>query len=306
MDDLFRAFDDRAKVILDRLSHADWDLLVGVIESTDRVQHMMWRLLDPKHPAYDPAIAAKFGDSIERVYRRADQFVGQVLDVVPPGTTIMIVSDHGFHAWRKAVNLNTWLVEQGYMALKGDKDTADKKLADLFGGGEFWENVDWSKTRAYAMGLGQIYFNLRGREAQGIVSPGAESQALAEELKQKLLTALVDPDTGEHIVSNVYKRDDVFHGEYLGNAPDLQLGFADGYRVSWQTTLGQVGKGIVYPNTEKWSGDHCGFDYQTTSGILVSSKPITGADPSIIDIAPTVLKFLGVGIPANIDGKPLF
>jgi len=305
MDDLFRAFDDRANVILNRLQSANWDLVVGVIESTDRVQHMMFRLIDPTHPAYDAALAEKFGDSIERVYKRADQFVGQVMDVVPPGTTIMIVSDHGFHSWRKAVNLNTWLVQQGYMAIRGDEEAKDKKLSDLFGGGEFWENVDWSRTKAYSMGLGQIYFNLRGREGQGIVSPGAESSALADQIKGKLLT-LADPDTGQRIVRNVYKRDDVYSGEFLGNAPDLQIGFEDGYRVSWQTTLGGSPQGIVYPNTQKWSGDHCGFDYQTTAGVFVSSRPMTASNPRVIDIAPTVLKFLGVAIPGTIDGKPLF
>jgi predicted AlkP superfamily phosphohydrolase/phosphomutase len=306
MDDLFRAFDDRANVILDRLGNADWDLLVGVIESTDRVQHMMFRLIDPTHPAFDPALAEKFGDSIERVYKRADQFVGQVLDIVPPDTTIMIVSDHGFHSWRKAVNLNTWLVQNGYMTLKGNAAAPDKKLENLFGGGEFWENVDWTKTRAYSMGLGQIYFNLRGREGEGIVSPGAEYGALADEIKGKLLASLVDPDNGTHIVRNVYKRDDVYSGEFLGNAPDLQLGFEDGYRVSWQTTLGGSPQGILYANTEKWSGDHCGFDYQTTSGIFISNRPISRTNPSVMDIAPTVLKLLGVPIPGTIDGKPLF
>jgi predicted AlkP superfamily phosphohydrolase/phosphomutase len=303
MDDLFRAFDDRANVILDQLAGDNWDLFVGVIESTDRVQHMMFRLLDPAHPAFDPALAEKFGDSIERVYRRADQFVGQVIDILPAGTPIMIVSDHGFHAWRKAVNLNTWLVEQGYMVLQGQ--TKDKKLDDLFGGGEFFEAVDWSKTKAYSMGLGQIYFNLRGREGQGVVSPGAESSALADEIKGKLLTTLVDPETRQHIVRNVYKRDDTYSGEYLGNAPDLQIGFEDGYRVSWQTTLGGAPKGIVYPNKEKWSGDHCGFDYQTTSGIFISSVPIASPNPRIMDIAPTVLQFFGVAIPPTLDGKAL-
>jgi predicted AlkP superfamily phosphohydrolase/phosphomutase len=303
MDDLFRAFDDRANVILDQLAGNNWDLFVGVIESTDRVQHMMFRLLDPAHPAFDPALAEKFGDSIERVYRRADQFVGQVIDILPAGTPIMIVSDHGFHAWRKAVNLNTWLVEQGYMVLQGQ--TKDKKLDDLFGGGEFFESVDWSKTKAYSMGLGQIYFNLRGREGQGVVSPGAESSALADEIKGKLLTTLVDPETKQHIVRNVYKRDDTYSGEYLGNAPDLQIGFEDGYRVSWQTTLGGAPKGIVYPNKEKWSGDHCGFDYQTTSGIFISSVPIASPNPRIMDIAPTVLQFFGVAIPPTLDGKAL-
>ena len=135
MDDLYRAFDDRAQVILDRLDVTQWDLLVGVIESTDRVQHMMYRLIDPPHPMYDAALAAKFGDSIQRVYRRADQFVGEVLELLEPGTPVMIVSDHGFHSWRKAVNLNTWLVQQGYMTLQGQVP-GEKKLDDLFGGGE--------------------------------------------------------------------------------------------------------------------------------------------------------------------------
>jgi predicted AlkP superfamily phosphohydrolase/phosphomutase len=307
MTDLYKAFDDRAQVILNRIDSRDWDVLVGVIESTDRVQHMMWRFMDPRHPMYDATLAAQFGDSIERVYRRADQFVGEVLEHIPPGTPVLIVSDHGFHSWRKAVNLNTWLVQQGYMVLQGQQP-GEKKLDDLFGAGEFWENVDWSRTRAYAMGLGQIYFNLRGREGKGIVSPGAEARQLADELSARLLT-LKDPDDGAPIVRAVYKRDDVYSGEYLGNASELQVGMEDGYRVSWQTTLGGSPQGIVYPNMKKWSGDHGGYDYATTSGVLISSRPVSrgpSEGPSIMDIAPTVLKYFGVPIPGDIDGKPLF
>ncbi len=129
MEDLYKAFDDRAQVILSRIDARNWDLLVGVIESTDRVQHMMWRLLDPAHPMYDAALAQRFGDSIERVYRRADQFVGEVLEKIEPGTTVLIVSDHGFHSWRKAVNLNTWLVQQGYMVLKSQGQQPGEKTA---------------------------------------------------------------------------------------------------------------------------------------------------------------------------------
>jgi predicted AlkP superfamily phosphohydrolase/phosphomutase len=304
MDDLMVAFDDRARVILDRVDAKNWDTLVGVIESTDRVQHMMWRLMDPQHPMYDAALAQQFGDSVERVYRRADQFVGEVVKRIGPDVPVLIVSDHGFHSWRKAVNLDTWLVQQGYLVLNGQQP-GDKKLADLFGGGTFWENVDWSRTRAYAMGIGQIYFNLRGRESKGIVSPGAEASQLADELSAKLLT-LKDPDTGTPIVRAVYKRDDIYRGDYLQNAAELQVGMDEGYRVSWQTTLGGSPQGIVYPNTRKWSADHGGYDYAITSGILVSSRPITTKTPNIMDIAPTVLKYFGVPIPSDIDGKPLF
>ncbi len=306
MEDMYKAFDDRAQVILNRLTAGNWDVLVGVIEATDRVQHMMWRLTDKTSPLYDADLAAKYGDSILRVYRRADNFIGEVLEHLEPGTEVMIVSDHGFHAWNKAVNVNTWLVQQGYMVLKGQGESRDKKLDDLFGGGEFWENVDWSRTRAYAMGLGQIYFNLRGREGQGIVSPGAEYQQLANELVNKLKTDLIDPDTKARIVRNVYKRDDVYSGEFLGNASDLQLGFEDGYRVSWQTAQGGTPKGIVYNNEQKWSGDHGGFDYETTSGVLITGRKITTPKPQIIDIAPTVLQHFGVAVPKGIDGKALW
>ncbi|HEY7501653.1 MAG TPA: alkaline phosphatase family protein [Vicinamibacterales bacterium] len=306
MEDLYKAFDDRAQVILSRIDAGNWDLLVGVIESTDRVQHMMWRLLDRQHPMYDAALAEKFGDAILRVYRRADQFVGEVLERIDPSTTVLIVSDHGFHSWRKAVNLNTWLVQQGYMTLQTQgAQPGEKKLDDLFGGGEFWENVDWSRTRAYAMGLGQIYFNLRGREARGIVSPGAEAKQLADELGAKLLT-MTDPDDGARIVRAVYKRDDVYSGGFLENASELQVGMEDGYRVSWQTTLGGSPQGIVYPNMKKWSGDHGGYDFANTAGVLITNKPISAQAPSIMDIAPTVLKFFGVPVPGEIDGKSLF
>jgi predicted AlkP superfamily phosphohydrolase/phosphomutase len=221
-----------------------------------------------------------------------------------PGTPLLIVSDHGFHSWRKAVNLNTWLVQQGYMVLQGQQP-GEKKLDDLFGGGEFWENVDWSRTRAYAMGIGQIYFNLRGREAHGIVSPGAEAKLLADELAAKLLT-MTDPEDGAPIIRNVYKRDDIYSGEYLDNASELQVGMEEGYRVSWQTTLGGSPPGIVYANMKKWSADHGGYDFATTAGVLITNRRLTSPTPSIMDVAPTVLKYFGLSVPDTLDGKPLF
>jgi len=303
MEDLYRAFDDRAQVILQRIDAKQWDLLVGVIESTDRVQHMMWRLIDPAHPMYDKVLAAKFGDSIERVYRRCDDFVGEVMAKVGPDTPILIVSDHGFHSFRQSVNLNTWLVQEGFMAIQGQQP-GDKKLQDLFGGGTFWENVDWTRTRAYAMGLGQIYLNLKGREGHGVVPPG-DSNAVQDDLVARLLT-MTDPKTGAPMVTAVYKRDDIYKGPFVQNASELQVGLADGYRVSWQSTLGGSPPGIVYPNLKKWSGDHGSYDYKETSGTLISSRPLIVDRTDITDIAPTVLRFFGVPIPGEIDGKPIF
>ncbi len=303
MDDLYRAFDDRAQVILQRLDTRQWDLLVGVIESTDRVQHMMWRLIDPTHPMYDKALAAKYGDSIDRVYRRCDDFVGEVMSRLDATTPILIVSDHGFHSFRQSVNLNTWLVQEGFMAIQG-QPPGEKKLQDLFGGGTFWENVDWTHTRAYSMGLGQIYLNLQGRERHGIVAP-ADSAATQNAIVGRLLE-MTDPKTKARMVDAVYKRDDIYQGPFLANASELQVGFAEGYRVSWQSSLGGSPPGLVYPNMKKWSGDHGSFDYKQTSGTLISSRPPTADHADIMDIAPTVLKYFGLPIPSDIDGKPIF
>ncbi len=303
MDDLFRAFDDRARIILREVESKKWDLLVGVLESTDRVQHMFWRFLDPTHPMYNAADAAKYGDSIQRVYERCDQLVGEVLERVDPGTTVIVLSDHGFHSFRQAVNLNTWLVDNGYIARQGQ--AGDKNLNDLFSGGQFWENVDWSRTKAYSLGLGQIYFNMAGREGHGIVHSGAEYRQLQDEISQKLL-ALRDPANGAQVVSAVYKRDDVFWGPYIANAPDLQVGFADGYRVSWQTSLGGSPPGLLYPNMRKWSGDHCSFDYKTEPGAILSNHKFSRDSAQIVDLGPTVLKYFGLDVPKDMDGKPVF
>ncbi len=304
MEDLDRAFDDRAEVILSRVDARNWDLLVGVIETTDRVQHMMWRLIDPQHPMYDAELARVHGGAIEHMYRRADTFVGEVMSRLEPGTAVMIVSDHGFHSFRWSVNLNTWLVQQGYMALQGQAP-GEKKLDDLFGGGTFWENVDWSRTRAYAMGLGQIYVNLKGREGRGIVNPGAEYDALLTSMTTDLM-AMQDPRNGARVVRNVYKRSDIYQGPYFDDAAELQVGFEAGYRTSWQTTLGGTPPQLIEPNMKKWSGDHGSYDYQITAGVLISNTKPATTTPRIIDIAPTVLKFFGIAIPQDFDGRPLF
>jgi len=303
MYDANKAMDDRERIFFKNLEDDDWDLFVAAIETTDRVSHMMWRLIDPKHPMYDAGLAARYGDSIEKIYRRADDLVGRIEAKLPPGTVYLVMSDHGFHSFRRGVNINTWLVQNGYMVFHGQAGQK-KGLADLFGHGRFWEGVDWTRTRAYAVGLGQIYFNLRGREGQGIVSAGAEYTALQDEIASKLVE-LKDPDTGEAVMRAVYKRDDIYKGEYIQYAPDLQAGFNDGYRVGWQDTLGQIQRTIVENNNRKWSGDHCATATEISGGVLFTNRKISTTSPSIMDLSPTILKLLGVPLPADVDGKPL-
>ncbi len=299
-----RAYDDREKIIFKKLEQDDWDLFVGVIETTDRISHMMWRLIDPTHPMYDAALAAKYGDSIEKIYRRADDTVGRMMAKLPKDAVFMVVSDHGFHSFRRSVNLNTWLVENNYMVFHGQGNERKLTLADLFGRGRFWEGVDWTRTRAYAVGLGQIYFNLRGRESQGVVSPGAEYKALQDEIASKLLK-LTDPEGGGAVLKDVYRRDDVYKGDYLLYAPDLQVGFNDGYRVGWQDTMGGVSRSVVENNNRKWSGDHCATAAEISGGVLFVNRKIAVAKPHIMDVSPTVLKLLDVPLPGDLDGKPI-
>ena len=301
--DADKAFDDREKIIFENLKDDNWDLFVAAIETTDRVSHMFFRLIDPKHPMYDKDLAAKYGDAIEKVYRRADALVGKIQEKLPKNTTFMVMSDHGFHTFRRGVNLNTWLVQHGYMVFDGQQ-SPKKGLDDLFGRGQFWEGVDWSRTRAYAVGLGQIYFNLKGRESRGIVSPGAEYDALQKEIGEALAKE-VDPDDKAQIFRAVYKRDDIYKGEYLRNAPDLQVGFNDGYRVGWQDTMGGVQRTFVENNNRKWSGDHCATATEISGGVFFSSRKVANEAPHIMDLAPTILELLGVPLPKDYDGKPL-
>jgi predicted AlkP superfamily phosphohydrolase/phosphomutase len=303
--DCDRAFDDREKIILKSLERDDWDLFVAAIETTDRISHMMWRLTDTRHPMYDAGLASKYGDSIEKIYRRADDLVGKLRAKLPRDAVFMVMSDHGFHSFRRGVNLNTWLVQNGYQRFEG-QESQKLSLDDLSnrGMGRFWQGVDWSKSRVYAVGLGQLYFNLRGRESQGIVSTGAEYKALQEEIASKLL-GLKDPDTGEAVFAAIYRRDDIYKGEYLQFAPDLQVGFNDGYRVGWQDTMGGVSRTIVENNNRKWSGDHCATATEISGGVLFVNRSLTTTKPHIMDLSPTVLKLLEVALPADLDGKPL-
>jgi predicted AlkP superfamily phosphohydrolase/phosphomutase len=234
-----------------------------------------------------------------------DKIVGDVLGAMRPDGTLLIASDHGFHPWRKGFNTNTWLVQNGYMALKNpEAEDRSYNLENLFGQGSFFPNVDWSRTRAYALGLGQIYLNLLGREKSGILDPGPKTDKLLEEIRQKLL-AVRDPDTKQPVIQNVYLGREIFHGPRMAEAPDLQVDFLSGYRTSWQTSLGAIPAGIVVANTRKWSGDHCASDPSDTQGIFLSNRVVSSLAPSILDIAPTVLAILGVPPPDATDGKAL-
>ena len=305
LEDVYFTEDKYTEMMKALLEEDDFRLYVQVFELTDRVAHMFWRLLDPEHPSYDSALAEEYGDAVLNSYIYMDNVVGQAMQRLKPDDLLLIASDHGFHTWHKSVNYNTWLVKNGFMTLK-QTDVLDtqKNLDDLFGQGELWPNVDWKRTKAYALGLGDIYLNVKGREAEGIVLPGEEYERIRNAIISGL-ESFRDPETGDLPVSKVLKREEIYNDFDENLIPDLLVANNPKYRVSWQTSLGGIPKDLLEVNTRKWSGDHCSLDASKTKGIFFSNKPMDADGVTILDFFPTVTGYLGLKEAEGLDGRAL-
>jgi predicted AlkP superfamily phosphohydrolase/phosphomutase len=264
-----------------------------VFETTDSIQHMFFRYLDKAHPALKTGQAKMSDKVIEDLYLKMDDLVGRVLSKLDEKSILIVMSDHGFKSFRRGVNVNSWFYQNGYLSLKDGKTAS----------GEWFKDVDWDRTRAYGLGLGGVYLNIKGREAKGIVAPGAEAKALKAELAGKL-QGLKDTEKGEVGISHVYDRDVLPSGPYKENCPDLIIGYNQGYRASWDSVTGIVGSPVFEDNLKAWSGDHC-IDPALVPGVFFCNKPVANKTPAIIDVAPTVLNLFGIQAPAHMDGKSL-
>jgi predicted AlkP superfamily phosphohydrolase/phosphomutase len=282
---------DRERMLFDALEKTRQGFCACVFDTTDRVQHMFWRYLEKDHPAARNVPRDQRPNVIQELYKKMDALIGRVMEQVDDRTLLMVVSDHGFKSFARCVNLNAWLHQNGYLALKDGKTES----------GDWFDDVDWSRTRAYTMGLNGLYLNIKGRERQGIVEPGSNANDLKEELRHKL-NGLVDPDSGRAGISGMYDCDATYAGPYVDNAPDLIVGYADGYRASWDSVMGKVTSKIFEDNLKAWSGDHC-IDPRHVPGVLFSNLKITDEKPAIVDVAPTILKLFGLSLPGHFDGK---
>ena len=261
----------------------DSGLLFYYFGNVDQTSHMLMKSLDPDHPAYDPQVDGKYAHVIEDLYIELDGVVGYTLENMPEGTKLIVMSDHGFTSWRRAFNLNTWLKDNGYAVLKNP---------DLKDDPGWLLNVDWTKTRAYALGLNGLYINLKGREKNGIVDP-ADREALMKEIAEKLL-ATIDPATGEPAITKVYFREEVYKDRgYLDIGPDLQIGYAKRTRGSNESAVGEFPPETIVDNTEEWSGDHC-MDHEAVPGILLSNEPLVRPAPSLKELGASILAEFGV------------
>lgn len=285
---------EREAMFFNALAKSREGVVACVFDGTDRLQHMFYRYLEPDHPANKGKDTVRFKDAIRDMYRRVDQMIGRVMAEAGPEDLVLVISDHGFQSFRRGVNLNAWLKEQGLLHLKEGAATS----------GDWFEAVDWTRTQAYALGLGGMYLNLKGRERDGIVAPGEEARALKARIIQGL-AGLVDPATGQVAINDVFDVDQVHSGgPYRADNLDLIIGYGRGYRASWEGATGQVTAEVFADNTRSWSGDHC-VDPRLVPGVLYASRPITADDPGIMDLAPTILTLFGVDVPGHMTGRVL-
>jgi predicted AlkP superfamily phosphohydrolase/phosphomutase len=251
--------------------------------------------MDTQHPVYDAAKAGFYNELIHDMYRQMDAVVGRALEKADDNTILLVISDHGFGSFRRQVHVNRWLIENGFMYLRGSDNAEGQGL---------FENVDWARTRAYALGFASIYINLGGRERSGIVKPGEEYEQMCTQISASLEN-LADTDNGNQIVHAVYRRNRACGGvPSAGRGPDLLVGLRPGYRFSWQTALGAAPPDLIEDNTTQWCGDHI-FDPSFVPGIVLSSERLSTDEPCGLDIAPTVLRCLGLTQPAFMIGKCL-
>jgi predicted AlkP superfamily phosphohydrolase/phosphomutase len=284
--------DERERMLFDSLRRMQRGLTVCVFDGPDRIQHMFWRHDVADHPANRGRDTLKHRNVIDDMYVRMDELIGRVKKEVKDDDYLFVISDHGFCDFSRGVNLNAWLRENGYLTVK---DTAGSA-------GEYFDGVDWSKTKAYAFGLTGIYINQTGRESKGIVPP-SESSALRQEIIGKL-TGLQDPDRKCQAVFKVHDCHQEFSGPYVSNGPDVIVGYEKGYRASWENAVGRCDGPVFRDNDRPWSGDHC-VDPALVPGMLLCNRPLTqNLTPSIMDFAPTILTLFGVPMPAYFDGKP--
>ncbi len=269
--------------------------LYSYFSTLDLNSHMFWRTLDEQHPLYTKELARQHGDFLPSLYARIDDAVGWALERADDRTLVFVVSDHGFVPFRRQFNLNGWLMDNGYAE---PFDRHDRETATFF------ENTKWQGTKAYGVGINTLNINVKGRERDGIISAGADFDAVRESLIRELLD-YVDEETGENVFKNVHRPEDIYAGPCVESAPDLILGYNENYRASWDTVLGGYPRETVLDNLDPWSGDHC-MDSSFLSGVLLCNRRILRNAPRMVDLAPTILSELGVSVPGIMEGKSLF
>ena len=293
LEQAYQICSEREAMFESALERTRKGVVACVFDTPDRVQHMFYRYLEPNHPAHaaNGNSMAKYARAIEDLYVRMDRIVGKAMLSTDEDTVLFVLSDHGFKSFQRGVNLNSWLENEGYLAVRDG--AADEG---------YLRDIDWTRTRAYSFGLAGIYINLKGRESQGIVGR-ADASRLAEEIASKL-TGLRDEERDAVAVRRGYAKQAVYRGPYVEAAPEIVVGYNPGYRSSWGVALGRVAGPVFEDNTKAWSGDHC-VDPPLIPGVVFCNREFSSRDPGIEDMAPTAMRLFGYEPPAHMDGRDL-
>jgi predicted AlkP superfamily phosphohydrolase/phosphomutase len=324
--------DMRTRTALYLAENKAWDVFMTVFFDTDRFLHQMWHYLNPEHPWRSDSEDREW--VVRDYFRAVDESIASLLKCTDEETLIIILSDHGMGQANSFIVLNNWLLDTGLLRLKRNPWTRFKELmfrsgftlrnvhqvADRLGlarqaeyvAGYFVDHllkiaflsfldVDWSKSRAYSFGrhLGSVYVNLKGREPEGIVEPGAEYEAVRDEI-ERLAYDFRDPRTGRKLIGEVLRREEIYTGPHLDRAPDLILRPVEPSDIFFG--LADFGHRKTVDTVYRYSGMHRdhGMLIMNGPGIRQGSE-IQGA--VIHDIAPTVLHTMGLAVPSDMDGQ---
>jgi len=333
-------YDQRVRMMdyaIDRYLEKPGGLFFFYFSTVDLNCHMMWRFHDEEHPQHEKVAdlaskdssewsgreGSRWKDVVHDLYLMMDPVLGRLRERVGEDARIIVMSDHGFAPWRRKFSLNRWLHDEGYLVLKegeeperakSDPDYKQVMISQIeLGGGKWIEGpVDWSKTRAYGVGFNGLYLNLKGREQDnpdtdadesGIVAPGAEADALLAEIKAKL-EALRDVN-GEQVVVTADLAKDVYRGERIAEAPDIQVGYNAGYGNSDASSTGRIPHEVLSDNAGgTFNGNHL-MAPEVVAGILLTNGRVLDGEHALEDLTVEILKQYGIGPGDGQEGHPV-
>ena len=280
----------RFEVVKRMIVEKPWDFFMFVEMGTDRINHGFWSFTDPRHRRYEPG--NKYVDSIREYYHYVDKGIGEMLELLPEDTVVMVASDHGAKRMDGGIAINEWLMREDYLTPKRPPEPGIVPFEKV--------EVDWSKTRAWGSGgyYGRVFMNVEGREPQGIIKPG-EYERERDELKRRI-EAIPDAK-GNPIPTTAYKPEDLY-AEVKNIAPDLIVYFGDLY---WRC-VGSFGHGGIHTFANDTGPDDANHAQHGVFIVYDPARDMGGRelpDVDIMDVAPTILDFMGLPVPRDMRGR---
>lgn len=310
------------------LSDDEGGLFFFYYSTVDLCCHMLWHVGDQEHP-HHPAVVqladesstdwthredSKWRETVADLYMLMDPVLGRLRERIAKDDVLIVMSDHGFAPWHRKFSLNTWLYEEGYLVLTEGLDKEQPGGSPVFAFTGDGSAVDWTRTKAYAMGFNGLYLNLAGRELDdpatldvnesGIVQPGQEADALLAELKAKL-EGLRDPRDGVQVIVSADLAKDVYHGERIAEAPDILVGYNAGYGNSDASSTGRIPNAVLSDNNGgTFNGNHL-MSPQVVAGTLLTNGRVRAGEHALEDLTVEILKQYGIEPPSGMDGEPV-